>query len=420
MINELLSFIIIYKVYSTIIKLNFYKLNQTYSNNESINFELLHKSNILTNITIGTPPKTIKAYIQFKYFEYYIIDNKTNPDFYSKDSSSTFIPKPKEPIEFIDSPFLYGYYTTETFIFNNILNQEEKIENLPTIIGIDLNIKFPSYLGFNFYLDTEEYHHKSLIQELRRTKKISEIFSFEFLNKNEGEIIIGGLPHFYSKKYNEKDLKWNQIKLEYPDMSWNIFFNKILFDNEKFNGSTVCYLEYELDLIYAPNEYKNKFLEFNSKNDNKCKEIIEQYKYSFFVCDKSINFKNFPKIIFYSNELGYSFELNYEDLFKEINGKLYLLIEFNYNLKNFDKWRLGVPFLKKYKFIFDYSNKKIGFYSNKNSNNRFLLILIIIVFLVIIICLLLIIYNIKIIKRRKRKNEIEEYYDYLPETKILN
>ena len=142
MINELLSFIIIYKVYSTIIKLNFYKLNQTYSNNESINFELLHKSNILTNITIGTPPKTIKAYIQFKYFEYYIIDNKTNPDFYSKDSSSTFFPKPKEPIEFIDSPFLYGYYTTETFIFNNILNQEEKIENLPTIIGIDLNIKF--------------------------------------------------------------------------------------------------------------------------------------------------------------------------------------------------------------------------------------------------------------------------------------
>ena len=201
-------------------------------------------------------------------------------------------------------------------------------------------------------------------------------------------------------------------------MTWNIFFNKIIFDNEKFNGSTVCYLEYELDLIYAPNEYKIKFLEFNSKNNNKCKEIIGQYKHSFFVCDKSISFKYFPKIIFKSNELDYSFVLNYEDLFKEINGKLYLLIDFEYDLKNFNKWRLGIPFLKKYQFIFDYSNKKIGFYSNKNFNNRFLLILTIIVLLVIIICLLVIIYNIKIIKRRKRKNEIEEYYDYLPETKI--
>ena len=71
-------------------------------------------------------------------------------------------------------------------------------------------------------------------------------------------------------------------------MTWNIFFNKIIFDNEKFNGSTVCYLEYELDLIYAPNEYKIKFLKFNSKNNNKCKEIIGQYKHSFFVCDKSV------------------------------------------------------------------------------------------------------------------------------------
>ena len=419
MINEFLSFIIIYKAYSTIIKLNFTKQKETYSTQEIINFEKLHKSNILTKITIGTPPKTIKAYIQFKYFEYYIIDNKTNPDFYSKDSSSTFFPIIKNPIEFIDSPFLYGYYTTETFIFNNILNQEEKIENLSTIIGIDLNIKFPSYIGFNFYLDTDEYHHKSLIEELNRKKNISKIFSFEFLNQNQGEIIIGKLS-YNNKKYNENDLKWNTIKLEYPEMSWNIFFNKIILDNEKYNGSTVCYLEYELDLIYAPNEYKNKFLEFNFRNINKCKEIIGLNKHSFFVCDKSISFKYFPKIIFQSSDLDYSFELNYDDLFKEINGKLYLLIDFEYDFKNFNKWRLGVPFLKKYKFIFDYSNKKIGFYSNKKSNNRLLLISIIIVFLVIIICLLVIIYNIKIIKRRKRKNEIEEYYDYISETKFFN
>ncbi len=69
------------------------------------NFELLHKNNILTNVTIGAPPKIIKSYIQLKNFWIFIVENKTNPDFYFKNSSSTFFPKLKQPIQ-----LFYLYY----------------------------------------------------------------------------------------------------------------------------------------------------------------------------------------------------------------------------------------------------------------------------------------------------------------------
>ena len=110
-------------IYSRIIKLNFEKLPHEYSNNELSNIELLHLSNIFTNITLGTPSKTIKAYIQFKYYQYFIVD-KNNLNFYYKNLSKSFIPNPKEKIEFKESLFLKGYYCTEIFTFKNIENKE--------------------------------------------------------------------------------------------------------------------------------------------------------------------------------------------------------------------------------------------------------------------------------------------------------
>ena len=172
-------------------------------------------SNIFTNITLGTPSKTIKAYIQFKYFQYFIID-KNNPNFYNKNLSKSFIPNPKEKIEFKESLFLKGYYCTEKFIFKNIENKEIKIENLQMTLAIESKLEYPCYLGFNFESESYEDNHKNLINELKQNKEIKyEIFSFTFLNENYGEIIIGEFTHYYNSFfYNEKDLKWKNIYLE--------------------------------------------------------------------------------------------------------------------------------------------------------------------------------------------------------------
>ena len=187
-------------------------------------------------------------------------------------------------------------------------------------------------------------------------------FFFEFFNDNKGEIKIGDLPHKYNSSiYNEKNLKWNYIYLD-KIKKWNIFFTQIFFGNKIFKGSTICYLEYELNMIHAPNEYKQLFIEtFIEDNKNKCDEFINKNNHSFFICDINVNYKNFPIIIFNSKEFNFIFELNYKDLFIEINGKLYFLVDFNNKSKNFIGWRLGFPFLKKYKFLFNYSKKSIGF-----------------------------------------------------------
>ena len=400
-------------IYSIIIKLNFEKLPHEYSNNELSNIELLHLSNIFTNITLGTPSKTIKAYIQFKYYQYFIID-KNNLNFYYKNLSKSFIPNPKEKIEFKESLFLKGYYCTEIFTFKNIENKEIKIDNIQMILAIESNLEYPCYLGFNFESEKYEDDDRNLINELKQSKKIKyDIFSFEFLNENSGEIIIGELPHNYNSSfYNEKDLKWNNIYLE-NYKNWNIFFTKIYFDNEKYEGSTICYLEYELNMIYAPIEYKNKLMEtFIKDNKNKCKEIINLNKHYFYVCDIDVSFKKFPKILFNSSEFNFIFELDEKDLFSEINGKLYFLVDFNHESRKFSRWKLGIPFLKKYKFLFNLSKKSIGYYNMKQNKKIFSLFLIIIL-IIIIICLLIVIYKVRIIKRKKRLNEIDDNYKYI-------
>ena len=252
--------------------------------------------------------------------------------------------------------FLKGYYCTEIFTFKNIENKEIKIENLQFTLAIESKLEYPCYLGFNFESEKYEDDDRNLIYELKQNKKIKyDIFSFEFLSDNSGEIIIGDFPHNYNSSfYNEKDLKWNNIYLE-KYKNWNIYFNKIYFDNEKFEGSTICYLEYELNMIYAPIEYKNKFMEtFIKDNKNKCNEFINLNKHYFYVCDIDVSFKKFPKILFNSSEFNFIFELNEKYLFFEINGKLYFLVDFNHESRKFNRWKLIIPFLKKYNFYLIY------------------------------------------------------------------
>ena len=92
------------------------------------------------------------------------------------------------------------------------------------------------------------------------------------------------------------------------------------------------------------------------------------------------------------------------------------------------KWTLGVPFLNKYQFIFDYDKKIFGFY-RKILNYQFHYIIILLFFLLLIIIVLIIIL-IKIISskktRRIRANELNDNFDYISKTnnfeynKIIN
>ena len=84
-----------------------------------------------------------------------------------------------------------------------------------------------------------------------------------------------------------------------------------------------------------------------------------------------------------------------------------------------NRWILGRIFLKKFLLIFDQDKRIIGFYNNKLNQNYFskgTLLPWILVFICICIIFVLVFYIFSIYKkiRRKRVNELDLIYDYIP------
>ena len=126
--------------------------------------------------------------------------------------------------------------------------------------------------------------------------------------------------------------------------------------------------------------------------------------------------------------MDFHFILNYKDLFYEKFSKIYFLIVFDYKESNY--WKFGLPIFKKYKFIYNYDSKIIGFFNKNNdngnnnndlsNNNSFKengLVILIIILILLLLVLGLIFFGVligkKLYKARKiRTNELPDLYDY--------
>ena len=151
---------------------------------------------------------------------------------------------------------------------------------------------------------------------------------------------------------------------------WSLHPDKIYFSSDKeiFNitSNLICTLEYNLGVIYGTDIYFNLIKEhfFNKLiNENKCHEEVVNSIYTVFYCDNKKYIEKFPSLNFYLRQLLYTFNLDYNDLFIEKNGKYFFNVIFDKNNKI--QWKLGKPFLKKYVFFYDYNSKTIGFYNEK-------------------------------------------------------
>ena len=84
--------------------------------------------------------------------------------------------------------------------------------------------------------------------------------------------------------------------------------------------------------------------------------------------------KTFPKLVFKIDDFEEEFEFTYEDLFKPIyDNKYYLFLIFTGRFWRASEliiqppsypWTLGRLFFKKYQFVFDALNRKVGYYKN--------------------------------------------------------
>ena len=124
-------------------------------------------------------------------------------------------------------------------------------------------------------------------------------------------------------------------------------------------------------------------------------------------------------------------------MFYEFGNKVYFLVVFPRYPIDVKYWYIGKPFFLKYKLFMDKDNKIIGLYKKYTNDesekdiiiqkNNKLNRLNIIIIIVLIIILIIVLYYFLVVKkiRKKRANEMEDRYDYIPDSndkkeKIIN
>ena len=372
---------------------------------------------IYTNFKIGNPSQKIESFIFFNISFFYIKGNNLKNHKYDQNKSSTF----QEIYEtsFLEENYNIGIYSEDSIKIKDNKNKEININNYNFILSTELSINsndyLPSEIGFNSVQYGERDKKLNIITTLfERNITKSKIFSFEYESKEKGKIIIGDFPHNYNKNYNKNSLHFTKAQKRKDKFNWDVLFDDIIFLDYKMKERKI-YLSPESNLIVGSNEFHEIILNnfFKEKINKKIcfEEKMKNLNYLFYYCNNNFNIKKFDKIKFISKDLNKTFELDFNDVFDEFEGKIYFKIVFNEN-KNFNYFILGKPFLIKYKFVFNADSNEIGFYNNLNNKSLFSNFIIFILIIFILILIFLIFKYRKKMKRIIRKYELNDNYEY--------
>ena len=399
---------------------------------EYVNYFL--NNNIYIYLNIGTPPQNIVATINFNNCPFYIYVNRCDimSEFEIK-KSKTYIETPHQYL--LTDIYVYTYLVNDFFYFD-----KDKHFNLTYLFSpmnksqSEINYKISPYTCADIGLrlsnpDLKSYNY-NFIRELKKSNAIKDyVFFIEYdkNNNDEGYLIIGEEPYEYNnKRYKYEQLKEvNAIHVK-RDLYWDLKFNSIYFevkDKDKDELKTINLkiidvgLDHNYNIISATYEFYEMIEKefFKEKiNNNLCKRNILRENFYNYDCGSFEDVKEFPTLYFVHRSLGYTFQLNYNDVFVEYNGRFICLIWIN--MRERDSWILGKPFLQKYLFSFNIDKKIIGFYNldknNENDNNQkkinpkiYLYIVIIIILIGIISWLCYLFAKLIYFKRRKVINK---------------
>jgi hypothetical protein len=361
------------------------------------------------------------------YEEIYGLKNK------SKESDKTF---PYDPMnEYSPDPYedykpyddeeleeIYEGYNKNNV--NNSNNDNNKKEN-------NNNSDKERYIGNGLFKEESA----NFITQLKKRDKINSFaFSIKYNSDDNGEIIIGDLPHEYAPdKYSSSNYFFDTVSItKEPPFNWHFTYKKCLYGEEEIDKSNMVKLSIDFGFIKGNTKLKN-YLENNFFEVNPCyKNRVNDY--DIFYCNKEA-IKKFKPIIFelqskyLVNNLNAKFEFTYEDLFikdQTDNDLYYFQIIFDNN-GLYNNWIFGKPLFKKYQMVFDQDKKTYGFYmqlNNKeiknnniedNKNDTSLKISWGIVLILVFVSLGLIYALHKLVAKMPRKlkaNELEENFSY--------
>jgi len=281
--------------------------------------------------------------------------------------------------EHAQESFIFNFYDNKTKKYN-----EEKLNNIDFALGVKsnslngefyhLNIGFPIMKSnnirdkFNLILQLKE---KNIIESYDwfilfdngKTTNENEILNLENIANIKSTLIMGGAPHYYDKS---KFFKSQSLSSKTDGVAWTIQFQKAYFytspgkQRELYDCDTVKICLDKIT-ISAPSSYFNIMKQNFFNNYNLPCKLINRNTY---ICDKSESFglnelKQFPTLYLEHIGFDYTFELTYQDLFVEYDGKYYFLVK-NANGENLE---IGFPLLKKYQFFFNQDTKSVYFYN---------------------------------------------------------
>lgn len=464
--------IILFKAFTSYIILPFKSTNiQFYdSNNISMIENFLSQINtnqLYTTLSFGTPPKNIDFYLTMEQLPFSILSNNCingSESSYNPFFSKTFLKQTSfnytyEPISeaclatdkctFYNNRQLSNNITFDTlkFFFGN--NSSPKIDNIESerLCGtIGLNrysyITFLTINNFIYYLKSNKIINSYQWGIFYFDKENSYNIDQNTQSKYDGLLIVGITNDTYLDIFKTDNIIASYV---YSSYYWSYSFTKIFYNNSEneFNCGNYTPVNFVIDMNYISTTriYYESIKKYFFKiylDEEICVEekvyIKDEGNNYMIICNLEIkkDLSSFPKIYFYSEKFSYIFNLDYNDIFIELNGKIYFLIVFKEEFNTI--WKIGKIFMKKYPLIFDYAQKTISFvrlekfgeipHENKggeNNNNIFLNFKVYIFIFLLIIAIIIGVFIGKIIwknQRKKRANELDDNYDYIEKIDI--
>ena len=427
------------------IKFNLYYLKEGTTFSFKIeNFAKFYIDNkYTTNLLMGEPPQKIYAFLNPELSAFYLT-NATNfcptKNYYNYELSKSY-----NLVEKIENKYYTTYRVSDSILFendNNSFDKDDKIakfKNFELFSFCELNQPICAIFGTKLVSSGEEIK-ESFLNSLHSNDNIkSYYFSYEIKSDHNNDlkfifdIDIKGNEEGYSFIKTSSYKSGNKYYL-----AWGLNFDSVQINNNiNIVKSNQTRAEFNINLgcLIGPPSFHEILHQFFQKNNIIESRIIYSNEYYIYAFEDEYYkiLQNFT-LEFYHKDLNYHFILDYKDLFISKADKIYCLIVLNY--KDRDYWKFGLPFLKKYKFIYNQDTKFMGFLNenkkttkeksdtSKNKNNYFkikskIIIIVLLCFFFILIGMIFfgILIGKKMYKARKKKtNELLELYDYNSKT----
>ena len=381
-----------------------------------------------TEILIGEPSQKITGFLNSDSHGFFLsTENCPERSFFEMEKSETFnIIKNNTKITFSDTLSFNSYSRSNDIIIHNYT------------LYIDKHINEP--LCFHIGTQLQRLGEINLLTELHNHKYISTYYYYYKISSGDNIYLFFNVSMKENKDMNYKIIKplsSYDYKTYQMLQTWGMEFENVFLNNETLYYSrerSVVQFDINLNCIIGTFYFKESFNKFLRENKIYVKPLNYKNEYYVYFFEKNMEgidkIKNI-NIKFYHEETNYYFTFDYKDLLLEKSNGYYFLIVFEFDNKY--KWKFGIPFFKKYKFIFNLDSKLMAFFENTNINNNvnnnvkdqkikenknvtlkvILIIILGFIFIVILVLIIGILIGKKFFGIRKTKvNELLELYDY--------